>query len=281
MTDMHTSVTSFSVFAGLRPIDTTVWIGQWPTRLQAQASAESLGTMAERFQLEGMCVSHIASLFGYDTLAGNEALFRECVKDGRLLPFPVLNPAGSTWRSELAWSEREGVAGIRLAPGYHRCEAAVGQMLELLTAVHEAGLPAQVCVRLMDERIQHPFYQASTVPLSVLAELAIAMQGHPLLISGLRSNEWEEVVRLLPEGTDRGSLFFDLWYCNGPLGVISSLCAKGGERSFLYGSCTPVQTVEATALQIDRAGITDGQRLALAAENARRFLRGGMKSNEA
>jgi hypothetical protein len=281
MTDTHNSFASFTVFAGLRPIDTTVWIGQWPTRLQVQASAESLGAMAERFQLEGMCVSHIASLFGYDTLAGNEALFRECVKDERLWPFPVLNPADPTWRSELAWSVQEGAAGIRLAPGYHRCETAVGQMLVLLAAVREVGLPVQVCARLMDERIQHPFYQGSTVPLSVLAELTIAMQGQPLLISGLRLNEWDEVVRLLPEGTDMGSLFFDLWYCNGPLGVISSLCAKGGDRSFLYGSCAPVQTVEATALQIDRAGITDGQRLALAAENARRFLQGGRKSDEA
>lgn len=71
-------------FIEQKAVDLTAFLGQWPTRLQVNASASDLSAMADRFNLEGMCVSHFASIFGFDTRSGNEALFAETAEDSRL-----------------------------------------------------------------------------------------------------------------------------------------------------------------------------------------------------
>ncbi|WP_144854045.1 hypothetical protein [Paenibacillus cremeus] len=76
----------------------------------------------------------------------------------------------------------------------------------------------------------------------------------------------------MPDGVDIDQLYFDLWYCNGPIGIVLWLCANGGARSFTFGSCYPIQTFEATALQVDQSDISSEQRRALGASNAIRYL---------
>ena len=74
-------------------IDLIAFLGQWPNRLLSYASVSDLIAMADRYELTGICVSHIASVHGHDTRSGNEALFVAATADERLWPFAMLNPA--------------------------------------------------------------------------------------------------------------------------------------------------------------------------------------------
>jgi predicted TIM-barrel fold metal-dependent hydrolase len=262
----------FARFAAQGAIDVTAFLGQWPTRYQSRATTADLAAMADRLRLQGMCVSHIASIHGHDTRSGNAALFAETAADNRLWPFVILNPAEPGWREELEWAASAGARGVRLLPGYHGYDPVSPEAVELIAAVRRRRLPLQVFVRLQDERLQHPRFAAEPVLLHQLAELIALTEGQPLLIGGLRENEWEEVKRHVPAGVRRDHVLCDLWYCNGPLAVIASLCARGDAGAFAYGSCTPIQTAEATALQLAAAHIREEHRYAMCRGNALRFI---------
>lgn len=256
-------------------IDVTVYLGQWPFRHATRASSADLSAMADRLGLTGLCVSHIASVFGYDTRSGNEALLKETAADVRLWPFVILNPLETGWERELVWAAQAGARGVRLLPGYHGYSLRCPQMTALAAAIDSLGLPLQLCARLQDERLQHPRYPVANVPLHEIAELADKAGGRaPLLVSGLRESEWEQMLMHLSSDSPRERLFCDLWYCNGPLAVIASLCSRSGNGAdtFAYGSCHPIQTAEATALQLAAANISETSRYSLCAGNARHFL---------
>jgi hypothetical protein len=259
-------------FASQRAIDVTAFIGQWPTRLQSSASAKDLSAMADRYQLEGLCVSHIASIFGFDTRSGNEALFADTSGDKRLWPFPILNPSEPGWEWELEWAAKAGARGIRLVPGYQRYSLLSPEVQQLAKAAAEIKLPLHVCARLEDERLQHPLFQAKTVPFHELAELIRMCEGSPLIISGLRAGEHGYVKELLNDGFNADNVLFDLWFANGPLAAISVLCKSGASRHAAYGSCTPIQVMEATAFQLGSADISETERAGLCRNNALRLL---------
>lgn len=262
----------FTKFTEQKAIDMTAFLGQWPTRYQSYASVVDLTNMIDRLELTGVCVSHIASIHGHDTRSGNEALFRECAADNRLWPFAILNPTEPGWKEELVWVASSGAHGVRLLPGFHHYDLNNPEARELVQAVRLAGLPLQVCMRLQDERLQHFHYQVESVPIHMVANLAIDLDGHPLLISGVREYEWDEIWMQLPARLQREHIFFDIWYCKSPLAVIASLCQRGGASSFVYGSCAPLHIPEATVLQLAVADISEAERYAIIRGNALRFL---------
>lgn len=268
----HPAVRLLEPFKAERAIDLTVFMGQWPTRLSIRATAADLSAMADRFGLGGMCVSHIGSLFGFDTRTGNEELFRETAADERLWPFALLNPAEPGWERELDWAAREGARGVRLAPGYHRYSLRSPQAAELAAALGEYRLPLQVAVRLEDERLVHPRYPVAAVQPHEVAELLRLTGDTPVLLSGLRAREWSGVAELLNDGHRTDRVLLDLWFTNGPIGAIASLCRGGMTDRLAYGSNAPIQVPEATALQLAAADIAAEQRAALCRGNAVRLL---------
>ncbi|UKS28297.1 amidohydrolase family protein [Paenibacillus sp. HWE-109] len=262
----------FAKFTEQKAIDTTAFLGQWPTRYQSNASAADLTVMMDHLDLAGVCVSHIASIHGHDTRSGNEALWRECEADRRLWPFAILNPTEPGWREELAWATSSGAYGVRLLPGFHHYDMDHPEAKALAQAVRHTGLPLQVCLRLQDERLQHPCYKVEPLSTHAIVKLAIDLEGHPLLVSGIREYEWDEIWRQLPSELQSGQILFDLWYCKSPISVIASLCQRGGAGAFVYGSCVPLHIPEATVLQLAAAEISEEERYALSRGNALRFL---------
>ncbi|TNJ64464.1 hypothetical protein FE784_20290 [Paenibacillus hemerocallicola] len=259
-------------FVRQQAVDLTAFIGQWPTRLEIRAGADDLSAMADKYGLEGICVSHIASVFGFDTRSGNEALFAETAADGRLWPVAILNPAEAAWDLELEWAVQSGVRGIRLVPGYHDYSLLIPQVGELAGRLNELGLPLHVSARLEDDRLQHPRFRAKAAPFHELAELLRLCGDLPVVISGLKVNEWDRVKELLNDGHHTERVLLDLWFTNGPLAAIAALCRSGQMKLAAYGSCTPIQVMEATALQLASANISDSDRAALCRGNARRLL---------
>lgn len=269
---VHPAMRLMDPFKSERAIDLTAFIGQWPSRLQVRAEAADLSAMADRFGLEAVCVSHIASIFGFDTRSGNEALFRDTAADERLWPFAMINPAEAGWELELEWAFRQGAKGIRIAPGYHGYSLASPQAAELTARVSASGLPLHICVRLEDDRLTHPRIAIRPVQFHELAELLRLTGETPVVLSGLRAREWGNVSELLNDDHRTERVLLDLWFTNGPIAAIASLSRSSLSSRLGYGSCAPIQVPEATVLQLTAADIEADKRAALCRGNAARLL---------
>lgn len=272
MTVIHPAMRLLEPFQSERAIDLTAFIGQWPFRLAVRAEASDLSAMADRLNLSGLCVSHIASIFGFDTRSGNEALLRETEGDDRLWPYAILNPVEAGWERELDWAVAAGARGIRIVPGYHAYSLASPEAGELVDAVRAAKLPLHVCVRLEDERLVHRLQTVAPVPFDEIAELLRLTGDMPVVLSGLRAREWDTIESMLnaDHATDR--VLLDLWFTNGPIAAIAQLEARGTVSRLAYGSCVPIQVPEATALQLASANVSADSRTALCRRNAASLL---------
>lgn len=259
-------------FRAENAIDMTAFLGTWPWRLQASAGPSDLGALADRLDLAGLCVSHLGSVFGFDTRSGNEALWDAIDTDDRLWPFAILNPTEPKVENELAWATTNGARGVRLTPGYHGYHLSEPPCADLVAAVREAGLPLHVCVRLDDERLRHHRFRSEDVPIHELAELIRAHPGQPLVLSGLRSSEWDAVRAHLDHTDDTSHVIVDLWYVNGPAQVVQRICAQDQVDHYVYGSATPVQSAMATALQLATADIAPADRRKMCRGSAERVL---------
>lgn len=269
---VHPAMRLLEPFERERAIDLTVFMGQWPSRLQIRAAAADLSGMADRFGISVMCVSHIASIFGFDTRSGNEELFREAASDERLWPFAILNPAEPGWELELDWAVKEGARGIRLVPGYHGYGLTSPQAAELAARVGMHKLPLHVCMRLEDDRLVHPRFPVKPVPFHELAELLRLTGDTPVVLSGLRAHEWSSVSEHLNAGHHADRVLLDLWFTNGPIGAVASLGRGSLGKRLGYGSCAPIQVPEATVLQLAAADIGADIRAALCRGNAATLL---------
>ncbi len=254
-------------FAGLDAVDTTCHVGQWPYRLTAGASSDDLRAYAQRHGLRALWVSHLATLTGFDTRTGNEALLRGIGDDPLFRLFAVLDPEAPGWRSELAWAVESGFAGIRLVPGDHGTTPE--RMLPVLEDAAASGMPVQILVRLDDARVRHPRSPARDVPLHELADVVRAAPVHPLVLSGLNRADWSELSRHLGDDVP-GHVLMDLWHVNGPTFVADRWGDDPGR--WVFGSGFPVQTPEATMLQLMVAKLDDEPRRRIAGGNAAAIL---------
>lgn len=271
-TAYHPAMRLLEPFATQRAVDLTAFIGQWPTRLQIRMDAVEISAMADRFGLEGVCVSHIASIFGFDTRSGNEVLLEETSADGRLWPFVILDPTEPGWELELNWAIREGARGVRLVPGYHGYSLLHPEAKKMADAVAAEGLPLHVCVRLEDERLQHPRLPTIAVPFHEVAEFIRPHPDVPIVLSGMRYQEWHSISAHLNDGETADRVLLDMWFTNGPIAAIADISQSGMSARIGYGSCAPIQTPEATVLQIAAAAISEESRAALSRGNAARVF---------
>lgn len=182
--------------------------------------------------MRGICVSHIASIFGHDTFSGNAELLSAASIDERLWPFVILNPSEPSWEKELQWAQQSGATGVRLVPGYHDYTLLESTAVRLISEVGEMNLPLQLCVRLVDDRLQHKRFMANSVPLHEIAKVIDVMKGYPVLISGLNIGEWNLLLRYLANDCSIDHVLCNLWHCNGPLGMVASLCGRTDASSF-------------------------------------------------
>lgn len=261
-----------AIFATQRAVDLTAFVGTWPWRLQASADPARLTGFADRLGLEGLCVSHLASVFGFDTNAGNEALWQVAADDQRLWPFVIINPTEPGWTEELERATRNGARGIRLVPAYQGFGLSGPAVADLFEAADDLRLPVQVCVNLDDERVRHPRYAVDGIDSSAIAELIRARAGRRIGLSGIKYTDWPEIAAHLDHGHDLSRVLVDLWFTNGPVGALGELCRSGLDRLFGFGSCHPVQEIVATAYQLGAADLDQDQRARLCGDNARRWF---------
>jgi len=254
-------------FADLGATDTTCFVGQWPYRLSAAADVEGLHGHADRLGLRSLWVSHLASLFGFDTRTGNEAVLAACADDPLFRVFATIDPRDPSWQDELDDAASAGAVGVRVAPGFHRYE--VAEVRQVIDACVERGLALQLIARLDDARVRHPLSPAVDVEVHRIADLVRRSPPHPLLLSGLNRADWLELNRHLGDAAPEW-LRLDLWHVNGPTRVADRL-GDDPER-WAFGSAFPVQTPEATALQLAASALSPAALSAITSGNAAAML---------
>jgi predicted TIM-barrel fold metal-dependent hydrolase len=258
-----------SEFARDGAVDVTCHLGHWPFRLRASASAADLRAYAGRHGLRELWVSHLSALVGFDTRTGNAAALSECGEDPTFRVLAVVNPSDGAWEQELDWALANGAAGVRIAPAYHGY--ALPDAARVAHACRERGRPLQVLVRLDDARVRHPRFDVRDPRLDEIAAFLRATIGTSIVLSGLRWDEWLELSAHLADSPARDVLL-DLWHINGPFRV-ADLLGNEPER-WVFGSGFPVQTPEATILQLAASDLSSRQRAAIAHGNAARLLGG-------
>ena len=254
-------------FADLGATDTTCFVGQWPYRLSSAVDADGLRAYADRLGIRTIWVSHLASLFGFDTRTGNEAVLAACAADPLFRVFATIDPRDATWPDELDDAVRAGARGVRVAPGFHRYE--VGLVRSVIDACLRHGVPLQLIVRLDDARVRHPLSPAVDPEVHRIADLVRDSPALPLLVSGLNRAEGIELQRHLGDDAPEW-LRLDLWHVNGPTHVADTL-GDDPER-WVFGSAFPVQTPEATALQLAASALSRGALRAITSDNAAAML---------
>ena len=250
-------------FADLGATDTTCFLGQWPYRLGAAADADRLGAYASRLGFRSVWVSHLASLFGFDTRTGNEATLAACAGDPLFRLFATVDPGQPAWSEELQWAVSAGFHGIRVAPGFHGRQPA--ELRPVFDACQEYGIPVQFVFRLDDFRVRHPLASAVDLQLHLLADLIRDSGELPLLLSGLNWAEWQELRRHLGDRVPR-QVRLDFWHVNGPTHVADQFGDEPGR--WVFGSGFPIQTPEASALQLAASALGDDDVRAIVSGNA-------------
>ena len=261
-------------FATWQAVDVTAFLGTFPWRLQAHADAATLTRQADRLGLSGLCLSHLASVFGYDTRSGNEELQRVLDAEPRFWFTPILNPTEPGWQAELTWALEHRARGIRIVPGYHGYTLDHPAVTDLVAAVEDAGIALHLSTTLEDPRERHPRYVVENCTTAHVADFLRLAQHVPVVLSGLRSGDWAEVDANLDAGHDLDRVLLDTWRMNGPVGVLRAMCGAGLTPMLAYGTCQPVQEPVASAYQLASATIDEADRHALAGQNARRVLVG-------
>jgi hypothetical protein len=230
-------------FARFGATDTTCFLGHWPYRLSANADVAILHAYAGRLGLESIWISHLAALFGLDTRSGNEALMQACGEDSLFRVFATINPREPGWERELSWAVDGGVCGVRIAPGFHGYSLV--DATEIADACRCFSVPLQILARLDDARVRHPRSHVEDLSIGSICVFALEHGGQPLLLSGLNKTEHDYLRRQFGTEFPPG-LLADLWHVNGPLNYGDALEPK----QWVFGSGFPVQTAEATALQL-------------------------------
>lgn len=256
-----------SEFARDGAVDVTCHLGHWPFRLGASVTAADLRAHAGRHGLRELWVSHLSALFGFDTHTGNAAALSECGADPIFRVLAVLDPTDDAWERELDWALADGATGIRIAPAHHGYS--LPDAARVAQACRERGRPLQVLIRMDDARVRHPRFDTRDPRPDEIAAFLRVTVGTSIVLSGLRWDEWLELSALLAD-SPTSDVFLDLWHINGPFRV-ADLLGDESER-WVFGSGFPIQTPEATILQLAASDLSGRQRAAIAHRNATRAL---------
>ena len=113
--------------------------------------------------------------------------------------------------------------------------------------------------------MRHPRSPARDLELHRIADLVRSRPASALLLSGLNWADYVELRRHLGDAVPP-RVRLDLWHVNGPTFVADRLGDDPGR--WVFGSGYPVQTPEATMLQLTASGLPEEALHAIVAANA-------------
>jgi predicted TIM-barrel fold metal-dependent hydrolase len=249
-------------------IDCNASLGSWPFRRLSHSAADEFLALMDRNVVDEAWVSPFEGVLYQSAWEANDSL-REALEGcgDRLKLVAALNPTYPGWEDDLAEYAGWGVRGVRLYPSYHGYEPGGPELGELLAALAEARMFAQVVARVEDERLHHPLMRVEPFDLKPLVDLAARFSGCPIII--LNANNAQ--LAALGPGPWPGNLYTDIAHIEG-LGGVGKLAQAIGAAHVLLGSQAPLLYMESAVLKLQEADLGEAEAEAIAWRNARRVM---------
>ncbi len=249
-------------------IDVSVFLGSYPWRRVPGTSPEAVLATMDRLGIEEAWATHLPSLFWKDPAAGNPWLYETSARLPRLRPLPVIHPGLPGWEEDLATAAARRAVAVRADPGFLGLPPAGTELLGLLAAAGEAGMPFLAAVRLEDGRGRHP--------LDVAPELAPWMvrawvRSHPKvrLVITHADRGFIEEVHFGSTPDEAARIWWDIsWVWGPPEDHLATLLASMGAKRFLCGSGQPLRLAETPIARLDLLELDPESRRAISQENA-------------
>ena len=247
-------------------IDVSTSLGHWPFQRLAIRSADALSAHLAGHGIASAWVSAVESVLYPDPDVPDAELFEQLQGSASLHVVKTVNPTLANWRASLdEWITGRGVRAVKALPNYHGYSLADAMARDLAAAVHDAGLPLFVQMRIDDERNQYPLMQVPGVPYGELMEFARAMPG--LTVIALCAYFAE--VRELADSP--ANLYVDTSFVETENTLRTVLDFVPADR-ILFGSHTPFFTTRSGMMKLELADISGADREQIASANALRIL---------
>jgi predicted TIM-barrel fold metal-dependent hydrolase len=252
-------------------IDVNVTLSRWPfRRLAGDEPAELVSRLRNRGVTQAWAGS-FDGIFHKDIAGVNSRLAADCRTHGQgfLLPFGSINPKLPDWQEDLRrCHEEHKMPGIRLHPNYHQYDLKDPVFAELLKLAAARGLVVELALCMEDERTQPALMHVPPVDLTSLADRVKAEPTLRLVVVNCYPQlELGELQRLVPAG----KVYLDLSMVEG-VGGVARLVENVSLERVLFGSNFPLFYLESAFLKVKESGLSDTQKEAVYAENARRLL---------
>ena len=251
--------------------DVNVNLSHWPTRrLVGDETADLVARLRQRGVTQAWAGS-FDSLLHWDVGAANARLAAECRTHGKdfLVPFGTVNPKLPDWQEDLRRCREEfRMPGIRLYPNYHGYDLRDAAFTELIRLAAAQRMIVQIALCMEDERTQHPLLKAPPVDSAPLPELLKREPSLRLVLlncsPALREGELEPILAA-------GQAWCDISMVEGIEGV-GRLVKQVPLQKVLFGSYFPFFYFEAAFFKVQESGLSDTEKDALLAGNARQLL---------
>ncbi len=251
-------------------IDTNVSLSRWPFRSLADDEPSHLVKKLRHHNVTQAWAGSFDGILHKDIASVNARLTMECrvYGEGILLPFGSINPKLPDWREDLRrCREEHKMPGIRLHPNYHGYDLKDPALAELLRLAGVHRLIVQVALCMEDERTQSPLLRVPPVDLAPLLEL---VKEEPkirvMVLNSYPALELSQLGKL----SAAGEVYFDFSMVEG-VGGVARLIEEVSLPRVLFGSNFPLFYFESARLKVQESELTETQRGAILAENARRL----------
>lgn len=249
-------------------IDVNVFIGAYPWRRVPNTSPEAVLAAMARVGVREAWVTHLPSLFWKDPAEGNAFLYETARRHSALRPVPVAHPGLPGWEQDLAEARAADAPAVRCDPGWLGLAPTGADMLNLVRATGDAGIPLLAGVKLEDGRGRHP--------LDVAAELTPAtvrvwVRAHPRtrFVITAADREFIEQVHYGATPEEAGRIWWDIsWIWGPPEDHLALLLATMGASRFLFGSGLPLRLAETPLARLDLLDLAPADRRAITTDNA-------------
>ena len=253
-------------------VDTNVNLSRWPFRRVRGDDLQGLLKILWSNKVESAWAGSFDALLHKDVDGVNRRLVEDCrmaSAGDQLVPFGCVNPTLRGWEEDFRrCHEVHRMPGIRLQPNYHGYTLEDSVFERLLRMADERKLIVQLCVKMEDERTQHPLLQVPPVDVSPLPKLLAGIPNVRLVIlNGLRL-VYAPTVKLL---ASLPNVTFDIGMLE-TVGTLSRITSRIPIERLLFGSYAPLFTFESALLKVREGDLNETDRQALLSGNARRLL---------
>ncbi len=249
-------------------IDTNVNLSRWPFRGLAGDEPSHLVKKLKQQNVAQAWAGSFDGILHKDIASVNARLAEDCRLrgEGILRPFGSINLRLPDWREDLRrCREEHQMLGIRLHPNYHGYDLKDRVFADLLGLAGVHKLIVQVALCMEDERTQSPLLHVPPVDLAPLLDLVKQEPKIPVMI--LNSYPGLE-LRQLGKLSAVGEVYFDFSMVEG-VGAVARLLEEVTLPRVLFGSNYPLFYFESARLKVQESDLTETQREAILAENAR------------